>query len=176
MSKLTDVDTFLGPEMKSTGEVMGISDNYEEALSKAFISSGLHIPRKGSVLLSIADKDKKVSEGLIKLINERGYKMVATPGTAKLINSLGFEAEIIEKRLDKNPNVLDMIKAAKVIAVVNTVTGDRKTLQDGFRIRRASTERKLPCFTSLDTAKAVFGDKVLEENLSVKSLNEYLSL
>ena len=176
MSKLTDVDTFLGPEMKSTGEVMGISDNYEEALSKAFISSGLHIPRKGSVLLSIADKDKKVSEGLIKLINERGYKMVATPGTAKLINSLGFEAEVIEKRLDKNPNVLDMIKAAKVIAVVNTVTGDRKTLQDGFRIRRASTERKLPCFTSLDTAKAVFGDKVLEENLSVKSLNEYLSL
>ena len=176
MSKLTDVDTFLGPEMKSTGEVMGISDNYEEALSKAFISSGLHIPRKGSVLLSIADKDKKVSEGLIKLINERGYKMVATPGTAKLINSLGFEAEIIEKRLDKNPNVLDMIKAAKVIAVVNTVTGDRKTLQDGFRIRRAATERKLPCFTSLDTAKAVFGDKVLEENLSVKSLDEYLSL
>jgi len=176
MSKLTDVDTFLGPEMKSTGEVMGISDNYEEALSKAFISSGLHIPRKGSVLLSIADKDKKVSEGLIKLINERGYKMVATPGTAKLINSLGFKAEIIEKRLDKNPNVLDMIKAAKVIAVVNTVTGDRKTLHDGFRIRRAATERKLPCFTSLDTAKAVFGDKVLEENLNVKSLDEYLSL
>ena len=176
MSKLTDVDTFLGPEMKSTGEVMGISDNYEEALSKAFISSGLHIPGKGSVLLSIADKDKKVSEGLIKLINERGYKMVATPGTAKLINSLGFKAEIIEKRLDKNPNVLDMIKAAKVIAVVNTVTGDRKTLQDGFRIRRAATERKLPCFTSLDTAKAVFGDKVLEENLNVKSLDEYLSL
>ena len=93
-----------------------------------------------------------------------------------MINSLGFKAEIIEKRLDKNPNVLDMIKAAKVIAVVNTVTGDRKTLQDGFRIRRASTERKLPCFTSLDTAKAVFGDKVLEENLSVKALNEYLSL
>ena len=176
MSKLTDVDTFLGPEMKSTGEVMGISDNYEEALSKAFISSGLHIPRKGSVLLSIADKDKKVSEGLIKLINERGYKMVATPGTAELINSLGFKAEIIEKRLDKNPNVLDMIKATKVIAVVNTVTGDRKTLQDGFRIRRAATERKLPCFTSLDTAKAVFGDKVLEENLNVKSLDEYLSL
>ncbi len=175
MSKLTDVDTFLGPEMKSTGEVMGISDNYEEALSKAFISSGLHIPRKGSVLLSIADKDKRISESLIKLINERGYKMVATPGTAKLINSLGFEAEIIEKRLDKNPNVLDMIKAAKVIAVVNTVTGDRKTLQDGFRIRRAATERKLPCFTSLDTAKAVFGDKVLEENLSVKALDEYLA-
>ena len=176
MSKLTDVDTFLGPEMKSTGEVMGISNNYEEALSKAFISSGLHIPKEGSVLLSIADKDKKISENLIKLINDRGYKMVATPGTAKLINSLGFEAEIIEKRLDKNPNVLDMIKAAKVIAVVNTVTGDRKTLQDGFRIRRAATERKLPCFTSLDTAQAVFGDKVLEENLSVKSLDEYLAL
>ena len=155
---------------------MGISDKYEEALSKAFLSSGISLPSKGSVLLSIADKDKQNTQKLINLINEKGYQIIATPGTARLINSLGVEAEVIEKRLDKNPNVLDMIRGSKVIAVVNTVTGDRKTLQDGFRIRREATERRLPCFTSLDTAYAVFSDNVLEENLEVNSLDEYLAL
>ncbi|MFL2642155.1 MAG: carbamoyl-phosphate synthase (glutamine-hydrolyzing) large subunit [Dehalococcoidia bacterium] len=175
MSKLTDVDTFLGPEMKSTGEVMGISNNYEEALSKALISSGNNIPSEGSVLLSIANKDKEKAKFLINLIHKKGYKLIATPGTAELISKLGYQAEIIEKSLDKNPNVIDMLRNSEVIAVVNTVSGDNKTLQDGFKIRRESTERKIPCFTSLDTAEAVFKDEVKEKNLSVFSLDEYLS-
>ena len=175
MSKLTDVDTFLGPEMKSTGEVMGISKNYEEALSKALISSGNNIPSEGSVLLSIANKDKEKAKFLINLIQKKGYKLIATPGTAELISNMGYKAEIIEKSLDKNPNVIDMLRNSEVIAVVNTVSGDNKTLQDGFKIRRESTERKIPCFTSLDTAEAVFKDEVKEKNLSVFSLDEYLS-
>ena len=174
MSKLTDVDTFLGPEMKSTGEVMGISKNYEEALSKALISSGNNIPSQGSVLLSIANRDKEKAKSLINLIYQKGYKLIATPGTAELISKMGYEANIIEKSLDKSPNVIDMLKNSEVIAVVNTVTGDNKTLQDGFKIRRESTERKIPCFTSLDTAEAVFKDEVKEKNLSVNSLDEYL--
>ena len=174
MSKLTDVDTFLGPEMKSTGEVMGISKKYEEAISKAFISSGNNIPSEGSVLLSIANRDKEKARYLINLINKKGYKLIATPGTAKLISEMGFKADVIEKRLDKYPNVIDMLRKSEVIAVVNTVTGDSKTLQDGFKIRRESTERKIPCFTSLDTAEAVFKDEIKEENLSVYSLDEYL--
>jgi len=175
MSKLTDVDTFLGPEMKSTGEVMGISDNYEQALSKAFLAAGLNLPDHGSILLSISDRDKKASENLIKLINERGYNMIATPGTAKLIKSLGYTADVIEKSLDRSPNVIDMIRSAQVVAVINTVTGDRKTLQDGFNIRREASERKTPLFTSLDTAYAVIGDKVEASELTVKSLDEYLT-
>ena len=174
MSKLTDVDTFLGPEMKSTGEVMGISKNYEEAISKAFLSSGINIPSKGSVLLSIANRDKEKAKNLIKLINEKGYNLIATPGTAKLIKNLGFNATVIEKSLDKSPNVIDKLRSSEVVAVVNTVSGDSKTLHDGFKIRRESSERKIPCFTSLDTAEAVFKDDVKEDKLSVNSLDEYL--
>jgi len=174
MSKLTDVDTFLGPEMKSTGEVMGISKNYEEAISKAFLSSGINIPSNGSVLLSIANRDKEKAKNLIMLINEKGYNLIATPGTAKLIKNLGFSANVIEKSLDKSPNVIDKLRSSEVVAVVNTVSGDSKTLHDGFKIRRESTERKIPCFTSLDTAEAVFKDDVKKDKLSVNSLDEYL--
>ena len=174
MSKLTDVDTFLGPEMKSTGEVMGISKNYEEAISKAFLSSGINIPSNGSVLLSIANRDKDKAKYLIKLIHGKGYNLIATPGTAKLIIDLGFSAQVIEKSLDKNPNVIDKLRSPEVIAVVNTVSGDSKTLHDGFKIRRESSERKIPCFTSLDTAEAVFKDEVKENKLTVNSLDEYL--
>ncbi len=174
MSKLTDVDTFLGPEMKSTGEVMGISKNYEEAISKAFLSSGINIPSKGSVLLSIANRDKEKAKNLIRLINGKGYNLIATPGTAKLIKNLGFNATVIEKSLDKSPNVIDKLRSSEVVAVVNTVSGDSKTLHDGFKIRRESSERKIPCFTSLDTAEAVFKDDVKEDKLSVNSLDEYL--
>ena len=176
MSKLTNVDTYLGPEMKSTGEVMGLSSNYQEALSKAFLGAGLSLPDAGSVLLSIADKDKVKSKDLIRLIDSTGYKMVATPGTAKLINSLGYSCNKIEKNLDKSPNVIDMIRESKIVAIINTVSGDRKTLQDGFRIRREASERKMTCFTSLDTAYAVIGDRMKVEDMSVSSLDEYLAL
>ena len=101
--------------------------------------------------------------------------MIATPGTAKLIKSLGYTADVIEKSLDRSPNVIDMIRSAQVVAVINTVTGDRKTLQDGFNIRREASERKTPLFTSLDTAYAVIGDKVEASELTVKSLDEYLT-
>ncbi len=176
MSKLTNVDTYLGPEMKSTGEVMGLSSDYQEALSKAFLGAGLSLPDTGSILLSIADKDKKKSKNLIKLIDSTGYKMVATPGTAKLINSLGYSCDVIEKSLEKSPNVIDMIREQKIVAIINTVTGDRKTLQDGFRIRREASERKMTCFTSLDTAYAVIGDRMKVDDMSVHSLDEYLAL
>ena len=100
--------------------------------------------------------------------------MIATPGTAKLIKDLGFDTEVIEKSLDKSPNVIDKLKNSEVIAVINTVSVDSKTLNDGFKIRRESSERKIPCFTSLDTADAVFKDEVKEDKLSVNSLDEYL--
>ena len=144
MSKLTDVDTFLGPEMKSTGEVMGISKNYEEAISKAFLSSGINIPSKGSVLLSIANRDKEKAKNLIKLINEKGYNLIATPGTAKLIKNLGFNATVIEKSLDKSPNVIDKLRSSKVVAVVNTVSGDPNAMvRESIRSWEAGEKMKL---------------------------------
>jgi carbamoyl-phosphate synthase large subunit len=175
MSKLTGVDTFLGPEMKSTGEVMGIDDDFQSALSKALISSQLQLPPEGKLILSIADRDKMSSKKLIKLINFKGYKFAATPGTADLIESLGFSSERIEKVLSRHPNAVDLIEDKSIIGVINTVTGDRKTLQDGFHIRRIATERKIPCFTSLDTAYAAVDSSSVSTNLQVKSLEKFVS-
>ena len=128
--------------MKSTGEVMGISKNYEEAISKAFLSSGINIPSNGSVLLSIANRDKDKAKYLIKLIHEKGYNLIATPGTAKLIKELGFSAQVIEKSLDKNPNVIDKLRSSEVIAVVNTVSGDSKHYMTVSRLEESLVREK----------------------------------
>ena len=156
MAKLTGVDTYLGPEMKSTGEVMGIDHDFSSAVSKALISAGLMLPKEGSVLLSIADKDKADVRTLIKQLNQAGYRFYATEGTANMIAELGFAVEAITKRLGEgHPNVVDIISDGSVDGVINTVTGDREVLQDGFAIRRVAAEKGVPCFTSIDTARAV---------------------
>ncbi|MBM3956752.1 MAG: carbamoyl-phosphate synthase large subunit, partial [Gemmatimonadetes bacterium] len=154
MSKLTGVDTFLGPEMKSTGEVMGVDRDYGAAVAKALIAAGLEFPEDGGILLSIADRDKAESLSLVRALAERGRRLIATPGTAAMIDSLGIPVREVAKQLRGHPNVLDAIEDGSVSAVVNTVTGDRVTLQDGFMIRRTCAERRVPCFTSLDTARA----------------------
>jgi carbamoyl-phosphate synthase large subunit len=114
------------------------------------------LPPTGTLLLSIADRDKPAALPLIRRLAARGYGFWATPGTAAMIESLGLPVEVAEKVLaGGHPNVLDVIHERKVDGVVNTVTGGRQVLQDGFEIRRAATERGLPCLTSLDTMRAV---------------------
>ena len=154
MSKLSGVDSFLGPEMKSTGEVMGIDYNFTAAMKKALISSGLNVNPGSPILLSIANPDKLDSENLVKILQKNGHKLYATEGTAKMISKLGIKVETVEKRLSNNlrENVVDIIQNGTVSAVINTVTGDRQALQDGFHIRRAATLMNIPCFTSIDTA------------------------
>ena len=154
MSKLTGVDTYLGPEMKSTGEVMGIDTEFTPAVAKALMAAGLSVKPGGSVLLSIADRDKAESVQMIRELHEAGCAMYATDGTAAMISGLGLPVIAIPKVLSGHPNVVDIIEDGTVQAVVNTVTGDREVLQDGFDIRRAATEARIPCFTSLDTARA----------------------
>ena len=146
--KITGLDTVLGPEMKSTGEVMGLDSNYESATTKALIASNMMLPDSGSILLSIADQDKENAIPLINVLHKNSYKIFATQGTAKLINSLGIPVIEINKRLeDGHPNVVDIIQNSTVDAVVNTVTGDRSVLQDGFHIRRAAVEMRIPCLS-----------------------------
>ena len=155
MSKLAGVDTYLGPEMKSTGEVMGIDYEFRPAVAKALAAAGLVLPPKGSILLSIADRNKAESIEMVRLLAEAGYSLYATGGTAEMIRALGMEVVSVPKRLSEgHPNVVDVINDGTVDAVVNTVTFDRDALQDGFKIRRAAAERRVPCFTSLDTARA----------------------
>ena len=176
MSKLTGVDTYLGPEMKSTGEVMGIDDNFQSATIKALISSNMALPKNGSILLSISNDYKEDSKVLIKLLGESEYNIFATEGTASLINELGIPVTVVPKRLDgEHPNVVDIIENGTVDAVVNTVTGNRDVLQDGFHIRRAAVDRRIPCFTSIDTATAAAESLVgKEHSFNVKTIKEYL--
>jgi carbamoyl-phosphate synthase large subunit len=156
MSKLLGVDTYLGPEMKSTGEVMGIDTTFNGALVKALMAAGLMLPGKGSMLFSIADRDKAEALPIIKDFYSAGYKLYATEGTSELLHNAGLAVSMISKKLGEgHPNIVDIIEDGTVNGVVNTITGGRVPLRDGFHIRRAAAERRIPCFTSLDTARAV---------------------
>ncbi|MFB0559477.1 MAG: carbamoyl-phosphate synthase large subunit, partial [Dehalococcoidales bacterium] len=155
MSKLLGVDTYLGPEMKSTGEVMGIDYTFDAALTKALLAAGLMLLHKGAILFSIADRDKPEAVPLIKQFLSMGYKLYATEGTAAMIEAVGLPVKMISKKLSEgHPNVVDIINDGTVNGVVNTITGGRVSLRDGFYIRRAAAEKRIPCFTSLDTARA----------------------
>jgi carbamoyl-phosphate synthase large subunit len=177
MAKLVGVDTALGPEMKSTGEVMGIDAAFIPALTKALMAANVMLPATGKLLVSIADRNKAEAVPLIKRLAGLGYRFWATPGTAALIEGLGLPVEKAEKVLSAGrPNVLDVIDGRWVHGVVNTVTGGRQVLQDGFEIRRHAAERGVPCLTSLDTLRAVV--ESLEGGTArwdVRPLAEYLA-
>jgi carbamoyl-phosphate synthase large subunit len=175
MSKLTGVDTYLGPEMKSTGEVMGIDYNFESALAKTLISAGLMLAPQGGVLLSVADRDKPEALSIIRKLAQIGYKLYATEGTAAMIEAAGLTVKVTTKKLHEgHPNVVDVIMDGSVNAVINTVTGGRIPLRDGFQIRRTAAERRVPCFTSLDTARAAIQAIVnLAQNYSIQPVPEY---
>jgi carbamoyl-phosphate synthase large subunit len=177
MSKLIGVDTYLGPEMKSTGEVMGIDSTFEAALTKALIAAGLMLASQGNLLFSIANQNKAEALPIIEGFYSLGYHLYATEGTAAMIKKSGMQVKKIGKKLGEgHPNVVDIINDGSVAGVVNTATGGRVPLQDGFHIRRAATEMRIPCFTSLDTARIAL--KALSSgsrNFNVKPLKEYLS-
>jgi carbamoyl-phosphate synthase large subunit len=177
MSKLMGVDTYLGPEMKSTGEVMGIDYTFEAALTKALIAAGLMLEPQGSLLFSIANQNKAEALPIIQGFYSLGYQLYATEGTAAMIRKAGMTVKKIGKKLGEgHPNILDLIKDGSVVGVLNTPTGGRVPLQDGFHIRRAATEMRIPCFTSLDTARISL--KALSSgvsNFNVRPLPDYLA-
>ncbi|WP_251844434.1 carbamoyl-phosphate synthase large subunit [Enterococcus durans] len=157
-TKLHKVDTYLGPEMKSTGEVMGSDQNLDKALYKAFEASGLRLPDYGSVLFTIADETKEEALELAKRFSEIGYSLLATKNTAAFFESHGLivtkVAKISEHVHEKN--VVDLIREGKAQVVVNTIDKDRgNASKDGFIIRREAVEHETPLFTSLDTADAI---------------------
>ena len=176
MSKLTGVDTFLGPEMKSTGEVMGIDKDFKSATTKALIAADIMLPPEGTILLSISNEDKIPSTPMIHNLHQCGYNFFATEGTAVMISELGYPVVEVPKRLnDGHPNVVDVINNGTVDAVINTVTRDRDVLQDGFHIRRAAADNRIPCFTSLDTARSAVESLLNGNNVyNVLTIKEYL--
>jgi len=177
MSKLAGVDTYLGPEMKSTGEVMGIDHAFHPALTKALLAAGLMLPRQGRILMSIADRDKPEAVPIAQALARLGYRFYATEGTARFLREAVGLPDVVtaSKVREGHPNVVDLILEGEVDGVINTLSGQREVMRDGFYIRRAAAERRIPCFTSLDTARAVV-ETLLNGpgHYSVRPLQEYL--
>lgn len=152
--KLSSVDIALSPEMKSTGEVMGSDDDFPRALYKALLAAGLQVPYKGTVLITVSDKDKAESMGIIADFASMGYRIVATKGTAHALEACYIPVTRVNKVTEGSPNIPDLIRAGDIHLVINTPQQGRHVDRDGFLIRRSAVEHAVPCLTSLDTARA----------------------
>ncbi|WAW14986.1 carbamoyl-phosphate synthase large subunit [Peptostreptococcus equinus] len=156
MSKLSRVEVSLGPEMKSTGEVLGVGESLEEALYKGFLASGQRVSDKNKkVLATINNNDKEEFIEIAKIMNEQGYTFVATEGTAKSLSKSGIECEVVNRVEEPRPNILDVIRNKQVDIIVNTPTKGNDSTRDGFKIRRTAIEFQTEIMTSLDTLKAM---------------------
>jgi len=154
--KLHDVDTSLGPEMKSTGEVLGIAKTLDEAVFKGLVGSGLKFPEPGTgILFTVRDTDKPELVPIAEKFESMGYELFATGNTAHFLNQHGVATNAVRKLGDPSPNLMDLIESGTIKMILNTPTKGRNAERDGFRIRRKAVERSIPCLTSLDTAGAV---------------------
>lgn len=176
MSKLAKVDISLGPEMKSTGEVLGIGENLEEALCKGFIAAGKTMSdKRGVVLATINNYDKEEFIAIAKDMNELGYTFLATEGTANILKINGIKADIVNRVEESRPNILDAIRNKEVDIVINTATKGNDSTRDGFKIRRTATEFSTEIMTSLDTLRALVGvkkKKIINAGLDVYNIAE----
>ena len=172
MSKLARVDVSLGPEMKSTGEVLGVGETLEEALYKGFTAAGKKMSNdRGVVLATVNDQDKEEFLEIAKDMKRVGYTFMATEGTASLLKSNGIDAIIVNKIGEVRPNILDVITNNQVDMVINTPTKGNDATRDGFRIRRLATEYSIDVMTSLDTLKALV--KVNQKHTKKEQLKVY---
>ncbi len=153
--KLVEVDVALGPEMKSTGEVMGLDTRYPNALYKALVSSHFIVPPTGNVYCTIADRDKEEALPILRGFCELGYGLVATSGTFAFLEKNGIPCRRVHRVTEPSPTIVDGIRAKDAVLLINTLTPDRQAEVDGRRMRRASVETGVPCMTSLDSARAL---------------------
>jgi carbamoyl-phosphate synthase large subunit len=171
-SKMRGVETVLGPEMKSTGEVLGIDDSFGGALRKGFLAAGVRLPRSGGrILVSISDDEKEEAVGVLRAYATMSHTLVATPGTRALLQGAGIPTEAINKIADGSPHVLDLIASRGVDLVINDAKGPRE-ISDDYKIRRAAVEANIACLTSLDTARAL-AEALASRAGPPRSLQEY---
>jgi carbamoyl-phosphate synthase large subunit len=172
--KFPGVDTVLGPEMKSTGEVMGIDSDFGRAYAKAQIEAGNSIPERGRVLISIKKQDRGKIGEVVQEFHDSEFEVLATQGTGRVIEALGLPVEIVAKVGEGHPDVVDRIKAGDVDLVLNTVEQDPVAVRDSFSIRRAALNRGIPYFTTLAALRAAAGAirAVRQRSIGVKPLQE----
>ena len=172
--KFPGVDTLLGPEMRSTGEVMGLGESFAEAFGKAMLASGFRLPPGGTVFVSVRERDKPAVADLALRLTRLGYFIVATAGTAETLARAGIKADVVKKVAEGSPHVVDMLKAGKIDMVVNTTSGV-KAIKDSYSIRRQTVLSGIAYFTTMAAAAAAIA--ALEDGrdraLSVCSLQEY---
>ena len=173
--KLMDVDTHLGPEMKSTGEVLGIASTREEAIFKGLIAAGYSMKRSGGVLFSVRKTDRYELPDLARKFYEMGFKLYATEGNAETIRDFGMEVSVVNKiRENANDNILTVLDSGKIDYVISTSAKGRDPHADSVRMRRHAVERDIPCLTAIDTANAIANclkSKYNAENVELVDIN-----
>lgn len=176
-SKMGLVEIALGPEMKSTGEVMGIGHTYADALFKAVNGANMRIPEKGQILITVADRDKEEASQLAKGFIDLGYHIQATGGTGKYFKDHGIDCTIVNKIHEGKDNCADHVRQGNVDLMLNTLTYGKRPERDGFQLRRLAVEMGVPCLTSLDTAREVLrvvASRAQEENnVSVEAMQDF---
>ena len=178
-AKLTEVDINLGPEMKSTGEIMGIDRDYSKALYKAMLAAGVEVPSGGTLIATIADRDKEEAGELIREFAELGFRVYATGGTQAHLEKIGVASTPVNKISEGAPNIMDLVRSGDVDLVLNTLSPERNPEREGARIRRASVEHSIPCLTSLDTARALLfalSSRREREELNLLPINDYAKI
>ena len=153
--KIRGAEISLGPEMKSTGECLGIAKTFNEALYKAFLGAGIDLPRHRRMIITVKDADKGEAIEIGRRFEALGYTIYATRSTAKALNDAGVKAKKVNKIQQESPTVMDLILGHKIDLVIDTPTQGRDKSRDGFLIRRVSIETGVNCITALDTAKAL---------------------
>jgi carbamoyl-phosphate synthase large subunit len=173
-AKFPGVDTILGPEMKSTGEVMGVSDNFGQAYAKAQMSASVHLPRSGTAFISVNQHDKKNVIRIADRLHQLGFSLIATRGTATALEQSGIPVESVYKVNEGRPHIVDLIKSGKVDLILNTPLG-KSSFFDERAIRRAAMQHGVPCITTLSGGAAVAsGIAALQRNkVDVLALQEY---
>ncbi len=165
--KIRDADISLGPEMKSTGECLGIAKTFEEALYKAFLGAGIKLPKFNNMIMTVRDEDKEEAIDIGRRFNNIGYRIFATEGTAKVLNEAGVKAIAVNKIEQNSPNLLDLILGHKIDLVIDTPPQGAEHSKDGFTIRRNAVETGVNVLTAIDTAKALIASL---ENTDIQKL------
>lgn len=174
--KFEGVDTILGPEMKSTGEVMGIDEDFGLAYGKSQMACGNRIPLSGKIFISLKDKDKPASLPIAKKLIDLGFSLVATRGTAEHLSNNGINVEVINKVAEGRPHIIDLIKNGAIDFIINTVSGTRSR-EDSFPIRQSALRYKVPFTTTIAGARAIVHaiGMLKKENIHIKPIQEYHS-
>lgn len=159
--KIKQAETSLGPEMKSTGEILGISKSFDEALLKAFEGANVSLPKDGKIIVTVRNKDKEEITSILKAIDTSNFTIYATPGTNKALNEAGIKSIPVNKLTGPSPNIKELIQKGDISLIINTPTRGRSQNRDGFKLRRFAVEVGAPCLTSLDAAASLLKSTTL---------------